>query len=38
MDKVVEVKVNKMAVTMIVVGMTIELGVMAWLLWPRKVR
>lgn len=38
MDKIVEVKVNKKTVVVFVGLMVIELGVMGFLLWPKKVR
>lgn len=37
MERVVAVKINKVAVGMIAVGLTIQAGVLAWLIWPRKV-
>lgn len=38
MERVVAVKINKVAVGMIMVGLTVQAGVLAWLVWPRKVK
>lgn len=38
MERVVAVKINKVAVGMIVGGLIIQAGVLTWLIWPRKVK